>query len=81
MMVRVRLFAGSKDIAGSDAIDVEVSASGTVADLRRAIGAKAPKLAALLPRCAVAVNEEFAGDSTLLPPNAQIAIIPPVSGG
>jgi molybdopterin converting factor small subunit len=40
-----------------------------------------PALRDLLPRAAVAVNEDFADDDTPIPPGVEVAIIPPVSGG
>jgi molybdopterin converting factor small subunit len=35
----------------------------------------------LVPNVLIAVNEEYAGDDELIPAGAQIAVIPPVSGG
>jgi molybdopterin converting factor small subunit len=53
----------------------------TVLDLRRAIVANCPALRVFLPRCAVAVGEDFAADDFRLTANAEVALIPPVSGG
>ena len=77
----VRLFARARDLAGADAVTVELPAGATVAELRTALAAACPTLAPLLPRSAVAVNEEFAGDSVRIPPGAELALLPPVSGG
>lgn len=81
MTVTVRLFARAKDLAGVDHIAVVLPAHATVADLRRALAAQAPALAALLPRSALAVEGEFADDGQALTPGAEIALLPPVSGG
>jgi molybdopterin converting factor small subunit len=35
----------------------------------------------LLSRSAVAVNEEFADDAVAIPAGAEVALLPPVSGG
>jgi molybdopterin converting factor subunit 1 len=78
---RVRLFARARDLAGTDQAVVHVPAGATVADLRRAVVEKYPALAGLATRCAVAVNAEFADDSQPLPPEAEFALLPPVSGG
>ena len=43
--------------------------------------ARVPALAGLLARCAVAVSGEFAGDEVVLPAGAEVALLPPVSGG
>jgi molybdopterin converting factor subunit 1 len=81
MTCRVRLFARARDLAGADAVVVTLSAGATVADLRRRLAADHPALAGLLPRCAIAVDDEFAEDSLTLPPSADVALLPPVSGG
>jgi molybdopterin converting factor subunit 1 len=81
MNVTVRLFARAKDLAGMDILKMELASGATAADLRRALAVKVPALAALLPRCALAVNNDFAVDETAISPNAEVAVLPPVSGG
>jgi molybdopterin converting factor subunit 1 len=81
MMVEVRLFARAKDLAGADSVRVDLPDGATVADLRRELAARYPALASLLERCAIAVNDEFADDALTLPVPAEVAVLPPVSGG
>jgi molybdopterin converting factor small subunit len=81
MIYRVRLFARAKDLAGADAVTVDVPAGATVAELRRRLGDVCPPLAGLLPRCAIAIGGEFAEDALTLPTGAEVALLPPVSGG
>ena len=81
MMCRVRLFARAKDLAGADAVTVDLPPGATVADLRHRLAEAYPKLAGLLSRCAVAVGGEFAEDSLTLPTCTELALLPPVSGG
>ena len=81
MTVRVRLFARAKDLAGAEAVAVTLSPGATVGDLRRRLAADHPALAGLLSRCAVAVADEFAEDSLPLSAGAEVALLPPVSGG
>jgi molybdopterin converting factor subunit 1 len=81
MTCRVRLFARARDLAGADALTLTLPSGATVADLRRCLAAERPALAGLLSRCAVAVAGEFAEDSLTLPPGAEVALLPPVSGG
>ena len=81
MTLRVRLFARARDLAGADSVAVELPAGATVAELRARLGEAYPALRALLRRAAVAVNEDFAGDSARIPPEADVALLPPVSGG
>jgi molybdopterin converting factor subunit 1 len=81
MTVRVRLFARARELAGADSVAVELPAGATVADLRRRLSEACPALRGLLPRSAVAVNQEFADDGTPISPGAEVALLPPVSGG
>lgn len=79
--VCVHLFARARELAGVDSLSISVSATATVGELRRRLGAEQPRLAALVARSAIAVNNEFAEDALPLPPGAEIALLPPVSGG
>jgi molybdopterin converting factor subunit 1 len=81
MTFAVRLFARAKDLAGAGEVRVDLPDGATVADLRRRLAADYPTLAGLLERCAVAVNDEFADDDLTLPFPAEVAVLPPVSGG
>jgi molybdopterin converting factor subunit 1 len=81
MKVCIRLFARARDLAGRDTIHLEVAPQTTVGELRRQLGKDLPALAAILERCAMAVQSEFASDAVRLSPNAEVAILPPVSGG
>jgi molybdopterin converting factor subunit 1 len=81
MKISVRLFARAKDIAGTDALVLDLPPGATVADLRKQLASECPALDRLLKRSALAVNDEFAGDGLALPHGAEIALLPPVSGG
>jgi molybdopterin converting factor subunit 1 len=81
MLVSVRLFARARDLAGADVVRVELPDGATVADLRRCLAADYPVLAGLLERSALAVDDDFAEGSRVLLANAEIALLPPVSGG
>jgi molybdopterin converting factor subunit 1 len=81
MIVRVRLFARARDLAGSDCLSLEVPEGATVGELRRRLAGACSSLQGLLERSALAVNEEFAEDALPLPPHAEVALLPPVSGG
>jgi len=81
MQVAVKLFARARDLTGAYMVSVEVPDQATVGDLRRQLALAYPALKTLLERAALAVHDEFAGDSTVLPANAEVALLPPVSGG
>jgi molybdopterin converting factor subunit 1 len=76
----IRLFARARDLAGA-AVVVELPDRATVGELRRRLAQDRPELAGLLDRSALAVNNEFAEDELPLPSGAEIALLPPVSGG
>lgn len=78
---RVKLFAGLREAAGTDLFEWEAPPSATVSDLRAELSRRFPQAASLAARSFVAVEREYAVDSRVLPEGAEIAFIPPVSGG
>jgi molybdopterin converting factor subunit 1 len=81
MIVRVRLFAAARQLAGADQVTVELANGATVGDLRRALTDQYPTLARLLPQTLFAIDTEYVADAAVVAPEAEIACIPPVSGG
>jgi molybdopterin converting factor subunit 1 len=81
MKVTIHLFARARDLAGAGQVIVELPDQATVGDLRERLACTVPALALLLERSAVAVNDEFVGDDQPLSEVAEIALLPPVSGG
>lgn len=81
MQVRVKLFAAARQFAGSESVEVTLPEQATVADLRLALEQQVPALAGLLKHALFAVNTEYVSSQSLIPPDAEIACIPPVSGG
>ena len=80
MRVSVRLFAGLRERAGGQHVEVELPEGASVADLLAAM-ASTP-VGALQPgQCVVAINREYAPASARLSADDEIALIPPVSGG
>jgi molybdopterin converting factor subunit 1 len=77
--MKVLLFARARDVVGADCIDVDDAP--TVGALRQRLIQQYPKLASLAEKSAFAVNDEFADDSAAIPPGAEVALLPPVSGG
>jgi molybdopterin converting factor small subunit len=78
--LRILLFAGLAEAAGSRTLEIAWT-GGTVADVRRAVVAGWPATAPLVARSAVAVGERLADDAEPVSAGAEIAILPPVSGG
>jgi molybdopterin converting factor small subunit len=86
MKVRVKLFAVARQRVGNGEVEVELadpngSGGPTVADLRLALLRQFGALAEVLPHVRMAVNGDYAAESSAIPPGAEVALIPPVSGG
>jgi len=81
MMIRVRLFAVARQVAGREEVELEVPEPATVAQVREHLARAVPALGNLADRFLFAVNSEYADDTTTIPSAAEVACIPPVSGG
>jgi len=81
LKLEVRLFAVARQLAGTDTIVVELPAGATVAMLRKQLAEQVPALEPVLPHVLFAVGNQYAGEQTLLSDGAEVACIPPVSGG
>lgn len=79
-VLRVALFAGMADAAGTRQAEIRWR-GGSVADLRAALETAYPAIGTLLARSAVAIGNRYAADDAAVPATADVAIIPPVSGG
>jgi len=71
------------DDAAADANSVgnESAASVTVDCVVQALEQQFPELQSLLPSCRIAVDCEYVGPESRVSPRAEVALIPPVSGG
>jgi molybdopterin synthase catalytic subunit len=76
MEVRVRLFAGLRERAGVDAVELTLPDGARVCDALTQLD----HLVAGLP-VVMAVNHEYADRRARLQPGDELALIPPVSGG
>lgn len=81
MRVRLLAFATASDALGTSQTGFELPDGATVADLRAALVRAHPAMAPLWPRLAVAVDGAIVGDQTPLRDGAEVALLPPVSGG
>ncbi|MET6990582.1 MoaD/ThiS family protein [Sediminicola arcticus] len=81
----ILLFGITKDIVGSSSLKLDTfneleSKIHTVGELKNYLGERYPKLNTL-SSLAVAVNNAFAENETVVNTHDEIALIPPVSGG
>lgn len=81
MRVCVKLFAVARQRVGRDMIELEIPGEATVRTLRSALAESYPALVDVLPHVRFAVNSEYAGEALVIPAAAEVAVIPPVSGG
>ena len=76
------LFASLRDAVGSPSIQLQVPQSSiTVGELLELLPERFPVLRQRLESVRVAVNQEFRSAAESIPEGAEIALIPPVSGG
>ncbi len=81
MQVRLKLFAIARERAGVPEITCDLPEGATVAALKRALALGNPALGPLLPALMFAIDWEYAAEDAVIPPGAEVAAIPPVSGG
>ena len=80
MIVRIRLFGQLRELAGADVLEKALPDGATVADALDELERR-PPLDELLARLPVrmAVNREVATPDTLLRPDDELALLPPLS--
>lgn len=81
MNLKIFLFASARELCESPEVEIELSQSATVADLKRELATKFPMLEPILSRSAISVDHQYADDQLGLNESNEIAVIPPVSGG
>ena len=81
MRVRVRFFAGTRDAVGAPHLDVEVPDAWRLADLWAALARDHPRLARYEGHALLALDGAFAAPDAPLREGAEVAVMPPVSGG
>lgn len=77
--MRILLFAGLAEACGARILELPDPPPAAVGDLRRAAAVVHAGLRERVFR--VAVNGRYAEDTEPLPLNAEVAFLPPVSGG
>lgn len=78
-MARVRLFASARDAAGTGSDRIDGATVGEV--LAAAEQRYGDRFGAVLTTCRVWVNGDDAGPDTVVGPDDELAVLPPVSGG
>ena len=81
MLVRIRLFARLREIAGAAELQRTVDDGATVGAVWDRLAAEFPGLGAYATAVSCAVNEDHARLTATLKEGDEIAFLPPVSGG
>ena len=81
MRIFVHLFGPARERVGRSVVEVEVRPPVTAGDVAAQLLLHHGKLGDLLNTSAIAVNREFATPDTIVGEDAEVALLPPVSGG
>jgi molybdopterin synthase catalytic subunit/molybdopterin converting factor small subunit len=81
MKIRLLAFATAADALGTGETDLELPDGSRISDLRSLLDRDHPGLVPLWPRLAVAVDGRIVPPDTPLEDGAEVALLPPVSGG
>jgi molybdopterin converting factor subunit 1 len=79
--VKLLFFATLRDRAGAKTMELEIPADLTVQGLKDKISSEYPNLSGSMSSVIITINREYAFDDAVIPPNAELAMFPPVSGG
>jgi molybdopterin synthase catalytic subunit len=81
MKVHVMFFAQARERAGRTSAELTLPDSSRLEDALAALAREYPELESLWPQLAVAVDGRLARPGTPLSDGAELAVLPPVSGG
>jgi molybdopterin converting factor small subunit len=79
--IKLFFFATVRDRVGAKSIEMDIPLDMTILGLKDKLISDYPNLAASMASVLFTINREYAFDDALVPPNAEIALFPPVSGG
>ena len=79
--VRLLFFARARELSGCERMDLELAPGATLADVVQRLCEAQPAIRDYVQHCRLSINEEFESLETRVPDDAEIALIPPVSGG
>jgi len=79
--VKLLFFATLRERAGTKAMELDVPDDITIQGLKERLASDNPNLKESLKSVLITINREYAFDEAVVPPNAEIGMFPPVSGG
>ncbi len=81
MRIKLLFFATLRDLAGTKSMEMDVPSGITVSGLKEKISNDYPNLRQAMETVLISINREYAFDEAPVPENAEVAMVPPVSGG
>lgn len=79
--VKLLFFATLRDRAGTKSMELDIPEDLTIQGLKDRLAKDIPNLKESLKSVLITINREYAFDEAVVPPNAEIGMFPPVSGG
>ncbi len=79
--IKLLFFATIRDRAGTKSMDLDIPEDLTVQGLKDKIAEEYPNLRDSMKSVLITIDREYAFDEVVIPPNAEMAMFPPVSGG
>ena len=79
--VKLLFFATLRDRAGTKSMELDLPADLTVQGLKDKLSKEFPNLKESMSSVLITINREYAFDEAIIPPNAELAMFPPVPGG
>lgn len=81
MIVKVLFFAAAKEAVGTATMNLVLADEATVGQLKQALLEQHPGLLHVLSRATISVDQDQAHDERVLYHGAEVAVLPPASGG
>lgn len=79
--IRLLFFATLRDRAGTKSLELDIPSDLTVRGLKDKMTVEYPNLKESMKSVLITINREYAFDEAVIPPDAEVAMFPPVSGG
>jgi molybdopterin converting factor subunit 1 len=79
--IKLLFFATIRDRAGTKLLEMDIPEEMTIQGLKDRLARDIPTLKESMKSVLITINREYAFDEAVVPPNAEIGMFPPVSGG
>jgi len=79
--IKLLFFATIRDRAGAKSLEMDIPVEMTIQGLKDKLSTDYPNLKESMSSVLMTINREYAFDEAVVPPDAEIGMFPPVSGG